>query len=114
AGISYEGLKSQEKVHLVVLLLAGEQARDYLNVLAAVARLVKDQSFVDVLLASETLDDLHEQLVAAFGGILTPVRRTRPSSINRLMLRQAGRVAKGANCDSIAVFGDTMFSNSIN
>lgn len=112
-GITYDGLKSQEKVHLVVLLLAGEKARDYLNVLAAVARLVKDKAFVDMLLASENLDTLHENLTSAFGGILASPRKMRQSSINRLMLRQAISVAKGARCDSIAVFGDTMLSSPV-
>ncbi len=112
-GISYDGLKSQEKVHLVVLMLAGENARDYLNVLAAVARLVKDMSFVEALLESASLDELHERLISAFGGILASPGKTRQSSINRLMLRQATRVAKGANCDSIAVFGDTMLTRPV-
>ncbi len=109
-GFDYEGPKSHEKVHLVVLLLAGEGARDYLNVLAAVARLVKDQAFVEMLLRSESMDELHDQLTSAFGGILSSPKKVRQSSINRLMLRQAMRVAKGAHCDSIVVFGDTLVS----
>ena len=40
-GIQYEGPKKEEKVHLIILLLARESAKNYLNVLAAVARLVK-------------------------------------------------------------------------
>ncbi len=113
-GISYDGLKSQDKVKLVVLLLAGEGANNYLNVLASVARLVKDQAFVDMLVASPTLDALYEQLNSAFGGIMTGANKTRQSSMNRLMLAQAVRVAKGAGCDSIAVFGDTMLSAPVN
>lgn len=112
-GITYEGVKSQEKVHLVILLLAGDKTPDYLNVLAAVARLAKDQAFVDKLVASESLDSLYEQLISAFGGIFATPHKSRISSINRLMLRQAARVAKGARCDSIAVFGDTMFSSPV-
>lgn len=112
-GFDYEGPKNQEKVHLVVLLLAGEGARDYLNVLAAVARLVKDQAFVDMLLRSDSMDELHDQLTSAFGGILSAPKKTRQSSINRLMLRQAMRVAKGAHCDSIVVFEDTLVSSPV-
>ena len=113
SGVSYDGVKSQEKARLIVLLLAGDMSKDYLNVLAAVARLVKDQSFVDQLLAAPTLDNVYEQLLSAFGGILSVPNRKRQSLINRLMLREAGRVAKGARCDSIAVFGDTMLSGPI-
>lgn len=112
-GISYDGLMKEEKVHLIVLLLAGEKASDYLNVLAAVARLIKDIGFVNMLLEMESLDAMHEQLISAFGGIMAPPSQKRQSSINSLMLRQAGRVAKGAGCDSIVVFGDTMLSTAI-
>src|SRR5256885_4646818 len=36
-GIRYEGLKEDEKIHLIIMLIAGESARDYLQVLAAIA-----------------------------------------------------------------------------
>lgn len=108
-GIEYEGPKNREKVHLIILLLAGEGARDYLNVLAAVAQLVKDRAFIEGLIGSDDLDSLHRNLVASFGGIFTPQRKTRQSSQNRLMFRQALRVARGTNCGSIAVFGDAMY-----
>src|SRR5690606_16027265 len=42
-GISYDGLKSPEKARLLILPLANDTAKDYLNVLSAVARLLKDQ-----------------------------------------------------------------------
>ncbi|MEM9161367.1 MAG: diadenylate cyclase, partial [Verrucomicrobiota bacterium] len=112
-GIEYEGPKNKEKVHLIMLLLAGDQAKNYLNVLAAVARLVKDRSFIEGLIASEDLDVLHERLVAGSGGILAPVKKTKQSSINRLIFKQALRVAKGAQCDSVAIFGDTMLSEPV-
>jgi len=112
-GIAYDGLMGQERVHLVILLLAGEGARDYLNVLAAVARLVKDKAFVDMLLESSSLEVMHEQLTASFGGMLSAPRKKRQSSINRLMLRQAMRVASGARCDAIVVFGDAMLAGRL-
>lgn len=112
-GITYDGLKSPEKVRLLVLLLANEGAKDYLNVLSAVARLVKDEEFVDALIEAPTLDALHEQLVSAFGGILVGPVRKRQSTLNRLMLQQAVRVATGARCKSIVVFGDTLASSPL-
>src|SRR5437588_7413850 len=42
AGIRYEGLKEDEKIHFIIMLIAGESARDYLQVLAAIARLMKE------------------------------------------------------------------------
>ena len=40
-GIRYDGLKENERIHLIIMLIADETARDYLQVLAALARLVK-------------------------------------------------------------------------
>jgi len=113
AGIRYEGPKKEEKVHLIMLMLAGENAKNYLNVLAAVARLVKDQVFIEGLIDAPDTDILYERLTQGFGGILATGTKIRESSINKLMFNQAMRIAKGAHCDSIAVFGDTMASGPI-
>ncbi len=112
-GIEYEGPKETEKVHLILLLLAGDNAKDYLNVLAAVARLVKDKSFIDGLLEAPDIEELYDRLIAGFGGILAPAKKTRQSSINKLIFRQAVQIAKGSHCNSIAVFGDTMLTNPL-
>ncbi len=105
AGIKHDGALADEKVHLIVMLIAGEKARDYLQVLASIARQVKEQEMVDSLVRSPDLDALHEQLVGGFSGI-RPVQ-TQQNRVNRLMFREAERVAKGAGCDAIMVFGDT-------
>ena len=62
-GIQYEGPKKEEKVHLIILLLARESAKNYLNVLAAVARLVKDKSFIDNLIEAEDTNELCDRLM---------------------------------------------------
>lgn len=112
-GIQYEGPKKEEKVHLILLLLAGESAKNYLNVLAAVARLVKDKGFIDNLIEAENTNELCDRLLIGFGGLQTSPGKQRESSTNKLMFNQATKIAKGADCDSIAVFGDTMVSSSI-
>ncbi len=112
-GIQYEGPKKEEKVHLILLLLAGESAKNYLNVLAAVARLVKDKSFIDNLIEAEDTNELCDRLMVGFGGLQSTTGKRRESSINKLIFNQATKIAKGADCDSIAVFGDTVISNQI-
>ena len=112
-GIQYEGPKKEEKVHLILLLLAGESAKDYLNVLAAVARLVKDKGFIDNLIEAEDTNELCDRLMVGFGGLQSATGKQRESSINKLIFNQATKIAKGADCDSIAVFGDTVISNPI-
>ncbi len=112
-GIQYEGPKKEEKVHLIILLLARESAKNYLNVLAAVARLVKDKSFIDNLIEAEDTNELCDRLMVGFGGLQSTRGNQRESSINKLIFNQATMIAKGADCDSIAVFGDTVISSPI-
>jgi diadenylate cyclase len=105
AGIRHDGALADERVHLIVMLIAGEKARDYLQVLASIARQVKEQPMVDGLVRAADLNQLYERLVGGFGGI-RPVQ-TQQNRVNRLMMREAQRVARGAECDALMVFGDT-------
>lgn len=104
-GIRHDGALADERVHLIVMLVAGEKARDYLQVLATIARQVREPEFVASLINAPDLDTLYERLVGGFGGI-RPVQ-TQQNRINRLMFREAELVARGAGCGAIVVFGDT-------
>lgn len=105
AGIKHDGAIGEERVRLIMMLIAGEKARDYLQVLASIARQVKEPELVNALVHAPDLDTLHEQLVGGFGGI-RPVQ-AQQNRVNRLMWREAERVAKGADCRALLVFGDT-------
>lgn len=105
AGIRHDGALADERVRLIVMLIAGEKARDYLQVLASIARQVKEAPLVESLISAPDLDALYEQLVGGFGGI-RPVQ-AQQNRVNRLMMREAERVAKGAACSALMVFGDT-------
>ena len=87
------------------MLIAGEKARDYLQVLASIARQVKEPELIENLVNAPDLDALHERLIGGFGGV-RPVL-TQQNRVNRLMFREAERVASGAGCAAIMVFGDT-------
>ena len=104
-GIRHDGALAEERVHLIVMLIAGERARDYLQVLASIARQVKDNELVDGLINAPDLDALHERLVGGLGSLRGV--EAQQSRINRLMFREAERVARGANCSAVVVFGDT-------
>jgi DNA integrity scanning protein DisA with diadenylate cyclase activity len=106
-GIVHDGTLEGEHAHLVILLLADERARDYLQVLATVARLVKEPELVASLVGAPSLTDLHDRLLAGLGGILSRPVQAQQNRINRLMIREADRVARGAGCRAIMVFGDT-------
>jgi len=104
-GIRHDGAIADERVHLIVMLIAGENARDYLQVLASIARQVKGKELVDNLVNASDLDMLHERLIGGVGGLQAV--EAQQNRVNRLMFRQAERVAQGANCQAIMVFGDT-------
>jgi DNA integrity scanning protein DisA with diadenylate cyclase activity/mannitol/fructose-specific phosphotransferase system IIA component (Ntr-type) len=104
-GIRHDGAASDARVHLIVMLIAGEKARDYLQVLASIARQVREQELVDSLVQATDLDTLYERLVGGFGGI-RPVQ-AQQGRVNRLMFREAEAVARGAGCSAIMIFGDT-------
>ena len=104
-GIRHDGAVDDERVHLIFMLIAGEKARDYLQVLASIARQVKEPELIDNLVHAPDLDALYERLVGGFGGI-RPVQ-TQQNRVNRLMFREAERVAAGAGCGASMIFGDT-------
>jgi diadenylate cyclase len=106
-GVKHDGTKDDEAVRLILMLLADEKARDYLQVLASLARLVKEPDFVRTLIEAPTLDDLYERLYSAFGGLLSRPVQAQQNRTNRMMIREAERVAQGAGCSAIMVFGDT-------
>ena len=109
-GIRYDGLKENEDIQLIILLLADESARDYLQVLSAIARLIKDREFVDKLVFAPSADDAFQRLFAGFGGLAgkpVPVQQNR---VNHMILRQAGQIARGTSCQGMVLFGDTCSS----
>lgn len=107
SGIRHDGTRADEAIHLIFMLLADERARDYLQVLAAIARMVDDEQFVKNLLAAPKLDDVYESLYAGFGGVTARPAQVPQSSMNRMMIAESERVAKGTACGMIMVFGDT-------
>jgi diadenylate cyclase len=105
-GFLYEGYQEKEPLHLIVVLLANESARNYLQVLSSLARLFRDKSLVQSLVDSATPTILRERVMRVFGGV-TARPAGKQNSINRLILKQAERVARGSKSSSVLVFGDT-------
>lgn len=105
AGIRHHGAMSSERVHLIIMLIAGESARDTLQVLASIGRLVRERELVDGFVNAPDLDTLYERLLGGFGGIRSI--QAQQNRVNRLMFRQAEHVARGAGCSATMVFGDT-------
>ncbi len=105
-GFEYDGTSGENKIHFVFVLLANENEKDYLQVLASIARALKDSSFVNALVASPTKKDFKTNLIQGFSGIHSQPS-TGQNKINKLFFKQAERVAKAGNCSTIFLFADT-------
>jgi len=110
-GIRYDGALENEPVRLVLMLIADEKTRDYLQLLAALARLMKEQDFVDSLVQAPDLDTLYDRLFAGFGGMAAKPVAMPQTRVNRVVLREAERIAVGSGCTGLMVFGDTFAGN---
>ena len=105
-GIEFEGLHEYAEVRLIFLLLASENEKNYLNVLASLARMFRDRELVDNMIAAPDASTLAERVLLGFGGLLTRPER-RQTRFNRLLLKESEKIAREAKCSAILLFGDT-------
>ena len=106
-GIRYDGAMENEPVRLVFMLIADEKTRDYLQLLAALARLMKEPDFVESLVQAPDLDTLYDRLFAGFGGVAAKPLPAPQNRVNRVVLRESENIAVGSGCTGLMVFGDT-------
>lgn len=105
-GLEFEDQPEYREVRLVFLLLGKEEDTEYLNVLASLARLFKEPELVQSIVDSPNLNALRDRVFMGFGGLLgKPERRQHRS--NRILLKEAEKIAKDARCTAIMIFGDT-------
>jgi len=105
-GLIYDGQKEYQNIRYLFLLLAAENARSYLYSLAALARVFQDKSHMERLDAAHSLRNFRKELKAVFAGDGgTP--RQHHNRFNNLILKETAKIAKGADCSSVLVFGDT-------
>jgi len=105
-GIRYDGAMENEPVRLVFMLIADEKTKDYLQLLAALARVLEEQTFIDSLLQAPDLDTLYDRLFAGLGGTTNKAAPTPQNRVNRTVLREAEKIAAGSGCTGLMVFGD--------
>lgn len=106
-GIRYDGAMENEPVRLVFMLIAEEKTRDYLQLLAALAAVLKEQDFVDSLVQAPDLDSLYDRLFTGFGGMAAKAVAAPQTRVNRVILRESEKIAVGSGCTGLMVFGDT-------
>lgn len=111
-GLEYEGMEEYRDLRLIVLLLASDKEKSYLNVLASLARVFEDRSHVGKIVDTLTLEGFKEQVKRSFSGYLA-LPKTKSTRFNKLILTEAEKIAKGAKCSAMMVFADT-FEEPVN
>lgn len=109
-GLEYEGMEEYRDLRLIFLLIASDKEKSYLKVLASLARIFQNKDLIDQLVGSVTLDDFRSEVRRSFGSVL-PLPGTRGSKFNRLILKESEKIAHGAGCSSMMIFGDTFTEN---
>ena len=89
----------------IFLLLASKNAR-FLFSLASLARVFQDNGHMDRLRVATKITDFRKELKQVFAGEENKPR-LRHNRFNNLILREAAKIANGANCTSVLVFADT-------
>ncbi len=110
-GLEYEAQSDYKAIRYVFLLLAAENTRNYLNSLAAIARVFQDKTNMERMDAAVSLTDFRKVVKAVFSGDGTKPRR-RHNRFNNLILKEAAKIAKGSNCSTVLVFGDTFWGGA--
>jgi len=105
-GLEFEGHGEYKDLRLIFLLLASDKEKSYLNVLASLARTFQEPAVVERLIDSPDLATLRSNVATAFGRPKDP-QKSKDNKFNRLILREAVKIATGAKCSSVMVFGDT-------
>ena len=104
-GLNFEGRDSYEDIRFVFLLIANENAKNYLSFLATLARTFQDKSVMDHLWMARDIQEFKDAVKNAFAGTDERPARRR-TKFNKLLTDEAAKIAKAAECSTILVFTD--------
>ncbi len=110
-GLEFEGNSEYRQVRLLFLLLAASGEPNYLNVLASLARIFQEPTLGERLTSATTLSVLKNVIAEVFAPS-EAAQADKDNKFNRLIIREALKVAQGARCSAVMIFGDT-FSGPI-
>lgn len=105
-GLEFEGNGEYNQIRLLFLMLANETEQNYLNVLGSLARVFQDAQTIERLTSARSVEALREEVSKVFGQRDDRLA-TKDNKFNRLILREGLKVARGAKCSAVMIFGDT-------
>lgn len=101
-------IHSSGEIKLIVLFLVSDKINNYLTMLSAFAKTIQSIK-VTRDLTTLPLDELKERFLSASKNISVKRARTH-TTFNRLMIREAIKIAKAGDCSSLFVFQDAFES----
>lgn len=99
-----ESVNASEEIRLIVLLLASKKAGAYLNMLAALAKTLQTSNLAQEI-THLSLEEFQERAHTAFKGMVLKPAKTG-NRFNRIILREAIKIAKAGNCSTLFLFVD--------
>lgn len=106
-GLQYQGKNEYREVRVVVLLLAEEKERRYLDILSDLARRFQEPTIVSSLVEECDLAVFRKRVVKGLGNKIEKAGQ-RQSRLNQLITDEAQTIAKEAKCTAAIIFSDTM------
>lgn len=105
-GLQHEGINEYKSARIIILLLAAESARSYLNLLASIAQTFHEKWVVDKLVDAPDLESFRDEMKKTLAGEERKSEK-RNIRLNRQILNEAEKLARFAKCSSIFLFCDT-------
>jgi DNA integrity scanning protein DisA with diadenylate cyclase activity/mannitol/fructose-specific phosphotransferase system IIA component (Ntr-type) len=108
SGLSFTNSGEHKDTRLVFLMIistANEES--YLTVLATIARIFQNQENIGLIFKEQSIATFRRNISHLFGSYKSVIS-TDKSSINRLMLREAQKIARFNQCTAILIFGDVL------
>ena len=109
-GLTLPNSSEHKDTHLVFLMVISYKTEDsYLAVLGAIVRILQEIENIENFI-SLPLSSLREQIRSLFGTCKT-VTSTRQTVANKIMCREAFKIARVAKCQHFLIFGDVLTEN---
>ncbi len=104
-GLTESPDEEDRAVRVIFLVLASDKEKSYLTVLSALAMVLEDKDTVARLERAPDLKGFRAEIAALFKGVSGKASSAN-TRFNRLFIREAEKIAVGADCASIMVFMD--------
>lgn len=105
-GLLMEGVQEYKEIRLVLLVLTSNKNDQHLNFLASIASIFEKNKLWSQVDIRAELPDFKEQILKSFGSVFLK-KKPKGSRHNRMMMREANKIAKESGCSAILLFGDT-------